>query len=76
MMVVMARKKGQTRTANGKQAHGVHTPSGFAWLTKKEFNKELHRRIDEIESGKVKTIPLDVALREIRERLQRRRGGR
>jgi hypothetical protein len=72
MMQVMAKKKGQGKGAKGRGTHGVMTPSGFAWLTKKEFKAELSRRIDEIESGKVKTIPWDVVKQRLRAKAQRR----
>jgi putative addiction module component (TIGR02574 family) len=38
-----------------------------------EWEEEIARRIEEVRSGKVKTIPLDQAMAEIRAELDRRR---
>jgi hypothetical protein len=62
-MRVMARKK-------------KGPPPGFVPMTDEEFEDELVRRMEDIVSGKVKTIPLDEAWRQIHEARQRRRGGR
>lgn len=76
-MRVMARKKGELTAAQRAKRERIRKlgpPPGFVRVTKKELKAELSRRIDEIESGKVKTIPLDVVMRQIREELRRRRG--
>lgn len=66
MMRGMARKKGQARGAKREQFYEAATPSGVKWLTEEEFEAELFRRVEEVESGKVKTIPLDVVMRRLR----------
>ena len=61
-MRVMARKK-------------KGPPPGFVRMTEEEFEDELVRRMEEIRSGKVKTIPLEVVMQELRDEAKRRRGG-
>jgi hypothetical protein len=40
------------------------------------WTDEVERRIDMIDKGLVKPLPADIALREAREHLERRRAGR
>lgn len=72
----MARKKGEGTSGKRRRVRKPGPPPGWVPLTEEEFEEELVRRMEEITSGKVKTIPLDVALRQIHEERLRRRGDR